>query len=237
MLAKKTVSRLLLAVAMNALPAAAAAIDQPVGITRDLPSLTFNAGGREYTIERVQDNQNTVTADYALTSRPCPPFCIQPMRLAEGVETVGELEVIDYLDRKYNRGDDSILVIDSRTRRWVEKGIIPGAVNIPWKRLYIRQGATPEGIAEIMTGRFGVRMREGKDLFDLDEALALNDLAGIFDFSGARTLVLYCNGMWCGQSPLAIQTLMEFGYPAEKLKWYRGGMQDWQILGLTTVRP
>ena len=26
------------------------------------------------------------------------------------------------------------------------------------------------------------------------------------------------------------------GYPAEKIKWYRGGMQDWEILGLATVK-
>jgi hypothetical protein len=31
-------------------------------------------------------------------------------------------------------------------------------------------------------------------------------------------------------------TLLNFGYPAHKLKWYRGGMQDWEILGLTVVR-
>jgi hypothetical protein len=29
--------------------------------------------------------------------------------------------------------------------------------------------------------------------------------------------------------------LLKFGYPPHKLKWYRGGMQDWEILGLTTV--
>jgi hypothetical protein len=27
------------------------------------------------------------------------------------------------------------------------------------------------------------------------------------------------------------------GYPAHKLKWYRGGMQAWMMLGLTTVPP
>ena len=55
--------------------------------------------------------------------------------------------------------------------------------------------------------------------------------------AGAKTLVMFCNGMWCGQSPANIRTLLRFGYPADKLKWYRGGMQDWEILGLTTVTP
>ncbi|MDH3355786.1 MAG: rhodanese-like domain-containing protein, partial [Chromatiales bacterium] len=40
-----------------------------------------------------------------------------------------------------------------------------------------------------------------------------------------------------GQSPLAIKALLKLGYPAEKLKWYRNGMQDWEILGLSTVKP
>ncbi|MEA3292369.1 MAG: rhodanese-like domain-containing protein [Pseudomonadota bacterium] len=237
MYSKKTFHCALLLAAFTSMPVAAPAIDQPVGISTTLEKLTFTADGKQYAIERNPDNQNTVAPDYALTSRPCPPFCIQPMNLAPGVETVGELEVIDYLDQKYNQGNDGILLIDSRTRNWVEKGVIPGAVNIPWTKLYTKKGATPESIIDIMTGRLGVKLVEGKDVFDVDEALAQSDLTGIFDFSGSRTLVLYCNGMWCGQSPISIQTLLQYGYPAEKLKWYRGGMQDWQILGLTTVAP
>jgi hypothetical protein len=42
--------------------------------------------------------------------------------------------------------------------------------------------------------------------------------------------------MWCGQSPTNIRQLLSMGYPADKLKWYRGGMQDWQILGLTVMQ-
>jgi len=50
-------------------------------------------------------------------------------------------------------------------------------------------------------------------------------------------LLLYCNGPWCGQSPTNIRTLLTLGYPAHKIKWYRGGMQAWESLGLTTVKP
>jgi hypothetical protein len=31
--------------------------------------------------------------------------------------------------------------------------------------------------------------------------------------------------------------LIAMGYPANNLKWYRGGMQDWVSVGLTTVKP
>jgi len=189
-----------------------------VNIARGMGSVEVIHNGKKTTIMRNQDQKNTVIPAFAKTSRKCPPFCIQPSRLAPGVETIGELEVIDYLV-KMSAGDDSILVIDSRTPDWAKQGTIPGAVNIPWTALNPARGADPISIGEIMTGQFGVK-----------------DLEGLWDYSGARTLVLFCNGMWCGQSPSNIRTLLKFGYPAHKLKWYRGGMQDWEILGLSTAR-
>jgi hypothetical protein len=36
-------------------------------------------------------------------------------------------------------------------------------------------------------------------------------------------------------SPELIWALLDYGYPAHKIKYYRGGMQAWQLLGLTTV--
>lgn len=188
----------------------------PVGITDEISSVTVMHNGKPVKIERAQDNQNTVKPDYALTSRPCPPFCIRPMSLAPGVETIGELEMLDYLEKSQAAGSD-ILVIDSRTPDWVEKGTIPGSVNIPWTLLK-EDTSDPITIAGILTDRFG--------------AVFSDDL---WDYSNAKTLVLFCNGMWCGQSPRNIMTLLKFGYPAHKIKWYRGGMQDWEVLGLTTV--
>jgi rhodanese-related sulfurtransferase len=195
------------------------AADLAVGITRSMDKFEGTVNGEKITIMRNQDQQNTVNPAFARTSRKCPPFCIQPARLASGVETIGEIELIGYVE-KMAAGDDSILLIDSRTPDWVSKGTIPGAVNLPWTRLNPAKGADPITIAEIFTGRFGAREYEG-----------------LWDFSEAKTLVLFCNGAWCGQSPANIKTLLRFGYPADKLKWYRGGMQDWEILGLSTVKP
>ncbi|MGD2074330.1 MAG: rhodanese-like domain-containing protein [Gammaproteobacteria bacterium] len=188
-----------------------------VKITPELSKVTVMHNGEPVTIQRNQDKDHTVDAAFAKTSRACPPFCIQPAVLAPGVETIAELEVLDYLRRK-TAGDDSILVIDSRTPDWVEKGTIPGSVNIPWTKLNITH-SDPFTVADI-----------------LEEQLGAQQLEGLWDFSSARTLVLFCNGMWCGQSPSNIRSLLKLGYPADKLKWYRGGMQDWSILGLTTVK-
>lgn len=187
-----------------------------VGISGEMTSVDVMHNGKQVTIQRVQDNKNTVKPDYALTSRPCPPFCIRPMVLAPGVETIGELEMLDYL---VAAGDpaNNILVIDSRTPDWVAKGTIPGSINIPWTLLK-EDTSDPVTIFEILSDQFGA---------------SFND--DLWDFSGVKTLVMFCNGMWCGQSPRNIGTLLKFGYPAHKIKWYRGGMQDWEILGLTTV--
>ena len=69
----------------------------------------------------------------------------------------------------------------------------------------------------------------------MENEFGVKESEGLLDFSDAKTLVLFCNGMWCGQSPNNIKNLLRFGYPAHKIKWYRGGMQDWEMLGLTTV--
>lgn len=197
----------------------AMAADKPVNITDDIAEVTITISGDTYTINRNQDNKNTVDPAFAKTSRPCPPFCIEPSTIAPGVETIGELEVIDYL-KKMSDGDESILVIDSRTPDWASRGTIPGSVNIPWTKLNTEKGATQESINAIMEEQFGAS-KKGET----------------WDFSEAKTLVLFCNGMWCGQSPHNIKALLKLGYPSDKLKWYRGGMQDWEILGLTTIQP
>ena len=189
-----------------------------VGITPKLNKMTFTHGGKTHTIERNQDNKNTVNPAFAKTSRKCPPFCIQPIVLAPGVETIGEVEVINYAKRMAD--GENIMLIDSRTPDWVSRGSIPGAVNIPWTALNPAKGASPIDIADILTEQFGVQ-----------------EMEGLWDYSKAKTLVMFCNGMWCGQSPNNIKNLLKFGYPADKIKWYRGGMQDWEILGLSTAKP
>ena len=190
---------------------------EPVGITPDKFSVEVMHKGKAVKIERNQDNKNTVAADYALTSRPCPPFCIRPIKLAPGVETIGELELIDYLVKAGQPGSN-VLVIDSRTPDWVAKGTIPGSVNIPWTLLK-EDTSDPLTIVGLLEERFGAK-----------------DEDGLWNFAEVKTLVLYCNGMWCGQSPRNIKTLLKYGYPADKIKWYRGGMQNWEALGLTTVK-
>ena len=213
----RTTKPLFAAAIAAVLAAPVGAEDVAVQITAGVGSVDVMHGGETITIMRNQDQKNTVNPAFAKTSRECPPFCIQPSKLAPGVETIGEAEVIEYA-KGMSDGDDTIVLVDSRTPDWVGRGTIPSAMNVPWTKLNPAKGADPISIAEIMEGVFNVKSNEE-----------------LMDFSNCKTAVMFCNGMWCGQSPNNIQNLLKFGYPAHKIKWYRGGMQDWEILGLTTV--
>ena len=214
-----TVNKLLASTALLAsimLPGMSSALD--VNITADMPSVQVMHNGQKVVVQRNQNQDNNVNPDFAKTSRKCPPFCIQPGELAPGVETIGELEMLGYLKR-LSDGDKSIMVVDSRTPDWVAKGTIPGAINIPWDKLNIGK-SDPITVQEILEKQLGAKQSEG-----------------FWNFDAAKTLVMFCNGSWCGQSPTNIKGLLKIGYPANKIKWYRGGMQDWELLGLTTVKP
>jgi rhodanese-related sulfurtransferase len=213
-----TVNKLLASTALLAgfmLPGMSLALD--VNITADMPSVEVMHNGKKVAIQRNQNQDNNVNPAFGKTSRKCPPFCIQPGELAPGVNTIGELEMMHYL-KKMSDGDKSIMVIDSRTPDWVAKGTIPGAVNIPWDQLNIGK-SDPITVQEILEKQLGAKQQDG-----------------FWNFDGAKTLVMFCNGSWCGQSPTNIKGLLKIGYPAHKLIWYRGGMQDWELLGLTTVK-
>lgn len=195
-----------------------------INITPDLESITVDHQGKKVVVKRDGHKGHMIPKMYAKTSRACPPFCIQPASIDPGVETVAELEMVNYL--KAASGGDPVLVIDSRTADWASRGTIPGSVNIPWTKLSAAgEGAWDEAedaptAKDVMKEHFGVKIDGDK-----------------MDFSAAKTLVLFCNGAWCPQSSVNIKSLLKNGYPADKIKWYRGGMQSWVTMGLTTVPP
>ena len=192
-------------------------------ITPGLQSVEVVHQGEKVLITRSSAKDATIPEAYTKIARHCPPFCIQPEIVAPGVETVGELEVLGYLKR-IGSGDRKVMVIDSRTPDWIIRGTIPGSVNIPWNKINMDTQGTFELAAEAET------------LHQiLTEELGVQEINGNLDFRNAKTLILFCNGSWCPQSSTNIKTLLKLGYPAYKLKWYRGGMQDWVSLGLTTV--
>ena len=112
---------------------------------------------------------------------------LQPMEVAPGIRTVGEIELLALVRQ-------GATLIDSRTDGSFSGRTLPGAVNIPHDQTLARQGE--------------------------------------LDRDGVS--VLFCNGPQCPQSPDAIRQLLDAGYPASALAYYRGGMHDWVTLALPT---
>ncbi|MCW1951642.1 MAG: rhodanese-like domain-containing protein [Octadecabacter sp.] len=183
---------------------------QDVRITTFKSDSTFTLNGQTFTVTRDQDTRATLLGEYALTSRACPPHCLQPLIVANGVETVAELEVLAFLEENVTGGTG--LLIDTRAPADYGRGSIPGSVNVPFPTLAAEN-----------------RYRD-----DILRALgAVDQGADVLDFSQAMALALYSGGPWSGDAPTAIESLLAAGYPAEKLFYFRGGIQAWAHVGLT----
>lgn len=204
-----------------------------VNIAKGIPGINTVHNGKLVKIQRIQDQSHVLTGSYTKTSRNCPPFCVQPMQVAPGVTTVGELELLNFIKTKLN--NSSAVLIDARTPSWYKKGTIPGSVNIPFTSF--EKDASPMLINSALS-KLGVRKKSTADSSSiLDTAMSFFSnkkvASSIWDFDQAKDIMLWCNGLWCGQSPRAIKGLLALGYPAKKIFYYRGGMQAWQSLGLT----
>lgn len=180
-----------------------------VMITPKLYSFTVMHDGKAIEIMRHQSPEHRVHELYATTSRGIP----QPMHpfKPHAVETLGEQEFIEYMMQAQD--DPAVMIVDTRTIGWHVRLSIPGAQSYPYTMM-----DDPDD-------------RE----WALDDFGVSKNAAGEYDFSEAKTLAMFCNGYWCGQTPAMIRQLLALGYPAEKLKYYRGGMQAWTSLGFTVV--
>lgn len=213
------------------------ALAMEVKITKDLESVPVHHDGKFIKIQRIQNQSNVLAGGFTKTSRKCPPFCIQPLYVAPGVTTVSELELLEFIDKKLEIGKG--MVIDARTPAWYAKGTIPGSINIPFTSFDPEK--SPNELAEALQ-KLNVKKKDGNGKSFVESIIGwFSDDAEAadnpWDFSEAQEILLFCNGIWCGQSPTAIKNLLALGYPAEKIYYYRGGMQSWQSVGLTVYKP
>ena len=212
MIIKKSLLGNLMALSLLIVPLSAT----EVNIQKGVPYVDIDVDGKSVRIERIQDTKHKLTNSYSKTSRPAPPFSIQPFQPIKGIETVSELDVIDFLKNKVaeNKG----LLLDARMPKWNKAGTIPGATNIPFSIL-----ASTKGENEYIEKIFGL--------------LGVNKEQKKWNFENARMLLIFDNGPWCQQGVRAMKNLLKLGYPKSKMLYYRGGMQYWQILGFTTIIP
>jgi len=186
-----------------------------VNITEGLAYVDVEIDGKPFRIQRIQDTKHKLTNSYAKTSRPAPPFSIQPFQPIKGIETVSELDVLDFLKNKVSKNQG--ILLDARMPKWNKVGTIPASTNIPFSIL--ASTGNNKYIAKIFT------------------LLGVKKSADSWDFKNAQMLLIFDNGPWCQQGVRAMKNLIKLGYPKSKILYYRGGMQYWQILGLSTTIP
>lgn len=157
--------------------------------------------------DRFQMSVNGASVSITRSGVACPPACLQPMQAGPGVSTIGELEMLDFLELFVAGG--SGLLVDIRLPEGFGAGTIPGAVNVP-----------------------AATLRPGNPYRD-DLLNALGVRSG--DFSSAFDLVIFGSGADDPEAAEAVRSLLDAGYPASKLKYYRGGLNAWVALGLSTA--
>jgi len=181
---------------------------EDIKITEKLKSIIAKDKGNDIVIKRIQNPNTELNSAFLNTKKECPPYCIQPMNIGN-VKTLGELEVLEFIKEMKDSNDK--LLIDARTREWYKKGAIPSAINLPFTML----------------------KKDGKYINKILTLLGGKKSGDSWSFDDAQTLLIYSNGAWDEQATLAIKNLVEMGYPEDKLLYYRGGMQMWNLVGLT----
>ena len=184
-----------------------------VKISDDLPYAITTDSGKKRKIERIQNTSNHLNDDYTKTSRPCPPFCIQPTKVHPDIENFAELELIEFMKNKI--ATKKGILVDTRLKSWFELETIPSAINIPFPVIQNADKKKAKMIFKILG------MTIDKD--------------GTWNFKNAKELTLFCNGVWCEQSAHFIKGMLKYNYPTSKLFYYRSGFQGWKLLGLTTI--
>lgn len=104
--------------------------------------------------------------------------------------------------------DSSSILVDMRNEDHYLEGTIPTSVHIPFTEVSFR----------------------------LDE-LGCTKEGDKWNCAKAKDVYGYCNGPACPQSSIAMKRMIENGFPAEKIYYYRGGIMTWRNLGFTISKP
>lgn len=207
-----------------------------VQLTQELPKLDIIYNNSVVTIQREQNPEHILNGTYAMTSRPCPPACISSIEPVVGIKIIGELELFKFLEDEYL--NESGLLIDARSADWFKRGTIPGSISLPFNRFNGNNSAdeTDNLLALVDANeRYDVgrvtRFLEKRGFMEGDKK------TDKYDFTYAKKLLVWDNGPWSDSAGKIIAAFVSIGYPLEYIHYYHGGMQSWQTLGLTIVKP
>ena len=184
-----------------------------VKITNKLSAIETKDSGQKIKVMRVQDTKNRLSDDFTKTSRSCPPFCIQPTKIDKDIKNIAELELLDFIKNKVSTHKG--IIVDSRLKSWFEVETIPSSISIPYTAVENQSKKTTKALFQAL----GMKIETN----------------GKWNFSQAKELTIFDNGIWCEQAQHLVDGLLKYNYPKEKLFYYRSGFQGWKLLGLTTI--
>ena len=178
-------------------------------IRETVSTIAFVFNGQQLQISQAAQMDTTAVAQHFKRPNDCRDVCIAPTLAAAGVATVTEQDVIGFVQSEVARGAG--LLLDSRTAQDRATGYIATSVNVPLELL------EPDNpfLADILIAMGAVRN------------------GATMDFSAALPLIVFDDGPTSFDAPDLIQALRATGYPADKIRYYRGGMQVWTALGLS----
>lgn len=169
----------------------------------------FVFNGVELSISTGFAQAATYAARFAALAPDCDPACISGPTAVSDVQTLVEPEVLEFLAQIV--GKNQGLLVDARLPKGREMGFIPGSVSLPAETV----GPNSEFRDDIL------------------KALGARAFEDVFNFADAQSLVVYDSGPTQHDAKALITNLLAAGYPPEKIRYYRGGMQVWAVLGLT----
>lgn len=168
-------------------------------------SFVFN--GAQISIDRVNRQAPNYAAGFTATDGACGAACIAPMHVADGVATLDEQQVLAFLVDVV--ADNQGLMVDARSLRDRSRGFVPGSVSLPAATLDPQGSYWPNVVT----------------------ALGATAQGGTYSYGSARALLVYDKGPSSDDAGALVRNLLAVGYPAQKIKYYRGGMQMWSVLG------
>jgi rhodanese-related sulfurtransferase len=139
----------------------------------------------------------------------CAAICIAPLSVHKTVATVAEAEVFEFIANRVATGTG--LLIDGRAIADRDTGAIINSISVPSAL-----------VDESNPFRDDILVAMGARSFD-----------GVFNFSDAMPVMVYDQGPLADDAGALIRSLLQAGYPAEKIQYYRGGLQVWTALGLS----
>ena len=176
-----------------------------IKITKDLFSLNVMHNEHETLIQRVPMK--------GIDS--CPPFCIEPLTI-KNVKTVAELETLEFIGKLKEK--KAHLMIDVRSHKVYKKETIPGATSLPLSMIKDKSPYQEEVL----------KLLGAKKLLTASEKSK-------WYFPDAQSLLIFGQSATSNEASTFIRKLMELGYPASKILYYRGGVLSWKSLGLTLI--